>query len=171
MTSVSTVRVAVPEDEHELWRLFLMAHKENGLFPLSPPKVQWFMGRCLWPGHIPAYDTGPRGVIGVIGDIGFLEGFAFLTIGEFWFSESKHLEEFVVFVDPEHRRSDHAKALVSWMKEQSDETGLPLITGIISTHRTEAKCRLYGRMLPKVGEFFAYFGPKGSGALATAASS
>ncbi len=45
--------------------------------------------------------------------------------------------------------------------------------GVSSNHeRTEAKCRLYRRMLPKIGEFF-YLAPKGSAGahLATAASS
>jgi hypothetical protein len=51
--------------------------------------------------------------------------------------------------------------LVQWMKDQVEATQLPLVTGIISNHRTEAKCRLYRQMLPKIGEFF-YLSPKGS---------
>lgn len=167
----SIVRVAGPEDHREIWRLFLQGHRENGMFELAPEKVQWFMTRALAPHTIAPDDTGPRGVIGVIGPVGALEGLVFITIGTYWYSNDRHLEEFLVFVDPECRKSNHAKALVEWMKEQSTLTGLPLMTGIISNDRTEAKCRLYRRMLPKVGEFFL-FGGKGSGAqLATVASS
>lgn len=170
--SSSIVRIGGPQDEPDLWRLFLMAHKENGLFPIDPVKVQWFMHRCLYPERIHPADTGIRGVIGVIGPVEKLEAFALLTIGTFWFSSHKHIEEYVVFVDPECRKSNHAKSLIEWMKLQTDTTGLPLITGVISNTRTEAKCRLYGRLLPKVGEFYAYFGKKGEAAvLATAASS
>lgn len=167
----SVVRIAQPEDAQEIWRLFLCGHKENGLFTLAPEKVQWFMNRCLSPHLIPDGDTGTRGAIGVIGPVGSLEGLVLVTIGSYWYSTDLHLEEFIVFVDPEHRRSNHAEALVQWMKDQVEVTKLPLVTGIISTHRTEAKCRLYRRMLPKIGEFF-FVSPKGGSMTpATAGSS
>ena len=172
MICQSTVRMATPDDHREIWRLFLQCHRENGMFTLAPEKVQWFMTRALAPHTIPDGDTGPRGAIGVIGPTNALEGVVFVLISEFWYSADKHIEELLVYVDPECRKSGHAKALVSWMKDQSDQTGLNLVTGIISNERTEAKCRLYQRMLPKVGEFFLYVGTKGAGAqLATAASS
>ena len=172
MTCPSIVRIAKPDDHREIWRLFLQGHRENGMFALAPEKVQWFMTRALAPHTIPNGDTGPRGVIGVIGSDGDLEALAFVLISEFWYSTDKHIEELLVYVDPECRKSGHARALVNWMKEQSDYTGLKLVTGIISNERTEAKCRLYQRLLPKAGEFFVYMGTKGAGAqLATVASS
>lgn len=161
MTCASIVRLARPDDHQEIWRLFLMGHKENGLFALSPQKVEWFLGRILYPEMIPPGDTGPRGVIGVIGPVGALEGLVFVTIGEYWYSAQKHIEEFIVYVDPECRHSAHAKALLQWMQDQVEITGLPLVTGIMSNERTEAKCRLYRRVFPKIGEFF-YLTPKGS---------
>lgn len=156
MACPSVVRIARPEDRQECWRLFLQGHRENGKFTLAPEKVDWFLSRALRPDLIPAWDTGSRGVIGVIGDMGRLEALVFVTIGCFWYSNDRHLEEFIVYVDPECRKSHHARSLVKWMKEQSDVTGLPLITGIISSVKTEQKCALYARMLPKVGEFFLY---------------
>lgn len=161
MTCPSIVRVAKPEDRHEVWRLFLQGHRENGQFSLAPEKVDFFLSRALFPNMIPEWDAGPRGAIGVIGDVGSLEGLVFVTVSTYWYSHDKHIEEFIVYVDPECRRSSHARALVDWMKHQSDLTGLPLVTGIISNHRTEAKVALYSRMLPKVGAFFLY-GNKGS---------
>lgn len=170
MTCSSTVRLAKPDDHQEIWRLFLQGHRENGLFSLSPDKVQWFLNRVLFPHLIPPEDTGPRGAIGVIGPVGSLEGLVFVTIGEYWYSTEKHIEEFIVYVDPECRKSNHAHALIDWMKEQVDYIGLPLMTGIISNERTEAKCRLYRRMLPKIGEFF-YLAPKGATTRLAVASS
>lgn len=171
MPCQSIVRSAVPADYQEIWRLFLQGHRENGLFSLAPEKVQWFMNRVLHPETIPPGDTGVRGAIGVIGVPGQLEGLVFVTIGTYWYSYDKHIEEFIVYVDPECRRSDHAQSLIQWMKDQVEITGLPLMTGIISNERTEAKCRLYRRMLPKIGEFF-FLGPKGSsGAPALVANS
>lgn len=161
MSTPSTVRVAGAQDFDEVWRLLMESHQENALFPLAEDKVRWFVNRAIYPETIPPEDVGIRGVIGVIGPVGAVEGLVFLTIGSYWYSHEKHLEEFMVFVDPRHRRSEHAKALVSWMKLQVELTGLPLMTGIMSTSRTEAKCRLYQRMMPKVGEFF-FVAPKGS---------
>ena len=163
MTSPSVVRLAIPEDSQEVWRLFLQGHNENGLFTLAPEKVQWFLTRVLMPELIAQGDTGPRGVIGVIGPVGKLEALVFLMLGSYWYTNDMHLEEYLIYTDPEHRKSHHVQALVQWMKDQVTTTGLPLLTGIISNVRTEAKCRLYRRMLPKVGEFF-FVGPKGSAA-------
>lgn len=156
MTCPSVVRTARPEDRQEIWRLFLQGHRENGQFSLAPEKVDWFVTRALQPDLVPQWDTGPRGAIGVIGDVGKLEALAFLTIGSFWYSHDRHLEEYIVYVDPECRRSYHARAMIAWMKQQSHSTGLQLLTGVISTTRTQAKVDLYGRMLPKIGAFFLY---------------
>lgn len=158
----SIVRTAVPDDYQEIWRLFLQNHRENGLFQPSPRKVQWLLNRVLCPESIPPGDTGTRGVIGVIGPVGGLEAIVFVTISEYWYSTEKHIEEFMVYVDPECRKSEHAIALVQWMKDQTEDTGLPLLTGVMSNHRTEAKCRLYRRMMPKIGELFMV-SPGGSG--------
>lgn len=161
MTVPSKVRIATPEDHGEIWRLFLMAHKENGMFPLSPTKVEYFIQRCINHEKIPVGDQGPRGIIGVIGQVGSLEALVFVTISTFWYTDAKNIDECLVYTDPEHRQSNHVQALINWMKDQVEITQLPLMTGVISTIRTEAKCRLYRRMLPKVGEFFL-LAPKGS---------
>jgi len=157
-SSPSLVRIATPADRAECWRLFRQGHEENGLFTLAPEKVDYLLYRCLFGPAIPPTDPGPRGAIGVIGPPGALEALALITIGEYWYSNDKHLEEMLVYVDPRHRKTRHARALITWMKSQAEVTGIPLVTGIISQHRTQAKCALYARMLPKVGEFFLYVG-------------
>ncbi len=161
MTCPSDVRIGVEADRLGIWRLILHGHRESGYFDLAPDKIDWWLTRLLNPHLIAEWDTGPRGAIGVIGPVGDVEGMALVVFGEYWYSHDKHLEEYLCCVDPEHRASGHAKALISWMKEQSVLTGLPLVTGIMSNHRTEAKVRLYSRMLPKAGAFFVFNG-KGS---------
>ncbi len=161
MTAPSVVRIATEADRNELWRLILEGGRENLMFPVAHGKVDWWFTRLLRPDLIPEWDTGPRGAFGVIGPIGELEGVAMVSFGNYWYTNERHLEEFVVYVDPECRQSGHAKALVEWMKHQSVLTGLPLLSGVLSNHRTEAKVRLYERYMPKVGAFFCYNG-KGS---------
>lgn len=152
----SVVRKAIPFDAPEVWRLFLQVHRENGLFSLAPHKVTTFMDRALHPERIPAWDTGPRAQIGVIGSPGRLEAVAFVLLSSFWYSDEIHLEELLVYVDPECRKSNHAKSCVNWMKGLSDSLKVPLLTGIISKERTAAKIRLYDRFLPRIGAFYFY---------------
>ncbi len=164
-----TVRVAGLADKEEVFRLFREAHKENGIMPYDMERVAWWIMRMLSPETIHPMDTGPRGVIGVIGKPDHLEGAAFLVIGRIWYATQPHIEELAVYVDPKYRRPSkggnstygnvsHQRTLIEWMKEQSTMTGLPLFSGIMTTHRTEAKIRLYEKMLPKVGAVF-HFNP------------
>lgn len=160
MNAPSTVRVAGPDEFESVWSLMLLSYEENAVFPLDEPKARWHLRRAVCPNEIPPGDQGIRGAVGVIGVKGSLEGLCFLTIGSFWYSSALHLEEFMVFVHPDHRKTGHAKALLDWMETQVNETGLPLMTGVFSeSPRNAAKCRLYQRKFPKLGEFF-YLKPK-----------
>lgn len=152
----SVVRLATPEDYQEIWRLFLQAHNENGIFPLAPEKVEFFIQRAIHMDAIHPFDQGPRGQIVVIGEVGALQAICFVIIGEFWYSSANHLEELLVYVDPEYRQSGHAKSLIEWMKRAADMLGIPVLSGIMSTERTEAKVRLYKRQMPCIGAFFLY---------------
>jgi hypothetical protein len=152
----SIVRIAKPYDAPEIWRLFLQAHHENGLFTIAPYKATHLMDRALHPERIQPYDTGVRAQIGVIGPLGRLEAVVFILISSFWYSDDLHLEELLVYVDPECRVSRHAQACLDWMKGLADSLQIPLLTGILSTEKTEAKIRLYDRKLPRVGAFYFY---------------
>jgi hypothetical protein len=152
----SIVRIAKPYDAPEVWRLFLQLHRENGIFSIAPQKVTTLMDRALHPEAIAPTDTGLRAQIGVIGNPGRLEAVVFVLISSFWYSSDLHLEELLVYVDTEYRRSNHCKACVDWMKGLADALGIPLLTGIISKERTAAKIRLYDRMLPRIGAFYFY---------------
>src|SRR5258705_4246356 len=152
----SIVRRAIAADIPEIWRLFLMGHRDNGLFPLAPSKVDHFLNRAIYPDQVMSNDNGPRGQIGVIGSPGKLEALVFVILGQWWYSEEIHLEELIVYVDPEYRVSGHAKACIQWMKDTADNLQIKLVTGIMSTERTQAKIRLYERYLPRVGAFFVY---------------
>lgn len=155
--SPSIVRKATVEDHQEIWRLFLMAHNENGMFKLAPERVEFFLQRALRPELIHPADTGPRGQVVVIGPPGKLEAICFVILGNFWYSNEFHLEELLVYVDPECRNSHHARSLIEWMKKTADALGIKVLTGVISNTRTKAKVRLYERMkLPCVGAFFLY---------------
>ena len=50
-------------------------------FTLAPEKVDWFLSRALHPELIPEWDQGPRGTVGVIGEVGKLEALSLVFIG------------------------------------------------------------------------------------------
>lgn len=163
MSSASIVRPAISDDRSELWRLFKLHHAENGLFPLSEPKVDYFLDRALTPEALPESDTGPRGIIGVIGPIKALEGVIMLVLGRPWYSEDITMDDAVNFVDPQHRQSNHARTLLAYAKHivdsiRANHPDFKMIAGIVSTVRTAAKVRLYHREFPNslVGAYFMY---------------
>jgi hypothetical protein len=165
MTSPSVVRSAIPEDKREIWRLFKLLHKENGLSSMSERKVDYHIDRLLNPANIAADDNGPRGLIGVIGSPDHLEGVIMLGFGSQWYSDDITLDEYLNFVDPAHRASNHAKTLIAYAKHMVDQIrlthdGLKLVIGVLSTKRAAAKVRLYERQLQVAGCFFVYPAPE-----------
>lgn len=157
-TETPLVRIAGPADESEIYRLLLLAHAEISIFTHSNERVVWYVKRFLNGNRLHPNDTGPRGVFGVIGPVGSLVALTMVGIGQYWYTDTQHLEEYLVFVDPGHRANPirYGVALIDWLKEQSRTTRLPLLTGILSNHRTEAKCRLYDRHLPCIGKYYYY---------------
>lgn len=165
MSNQSFVRSAIREDEKEIWRLFKEHHAENAFFPLSEPKVQYYLDRVLKPETIPAGDNGPRGVVGVIGPVGSLEAAIMLILGSPWYSEAITMDDCMSFVDKRHRISNHARALLGYAKGIVDQIriGNPefkMILGIVSNVRTSEKVRLYSRQMTAVGAYFMYPAPE-----------
>lgn len=165
MTSPSIVRAAVPEDKAELWRLLRLLWAENGMCSISERKVDLYLDRLLNPSRYEQDDGGPRGIIGVIGPVGSLEAAIMLAFGSPWYSDEITLDEHLNFVDPAHRNSDHAKTLIAYAKHMVDQIRpahpeFKLVIGVLSTHRTAAKVRLYERQLTPSGAFFVYPPPE-----------
>ena len=132
----SPVRFADPCDYEDLLSLCSKLWAENGLFNVSDEKV-----RQMLAGH---YER-KGGIIGVIGAPGELQGAVSLTMSQMWYSEQWLLKELFCFVLPEYRRSTNAKHLIQFAQKCAVDIGVPLIMGIISNERTEAKVRLYCR--------------------------
>lgn len=131
------------------------------MFAVSQSKVDYFFDRFLDPSSIAAEDNGPRGLIGVIGKPGELEAAMMLGIDTFWYTTQPNLDEYWACVDPDHRKSNHSKALVGYAKNIVNEllpiyADLRLIIGILSVKRTAAKVRLYGQQVQPAGGYFTW---------------
>lgn len=144
------VRTAVPEDEESIMELCHLVNKENGVFAMNDQKVRDLVRACL-------YLHG--GIAGVIGSKNKIEGMVLLRISNYWYSDATFLEEMCVYVHPDFRaaKGGRARKLIEFAKKASEKLELPLMIGILSNSRTDAKTRLYERQFgAPAGAFFLY---------------
>jgi hypothetical protein len=145
------VRLATRADKEGLLFLCRELHAENGLFPLAEARVADMLERAFNRDHA---------LIGVIGEPGGeLKGSIYLAMHQYWYTDSWFLDELWNYVHPAHRPPTEkgcAQALLEWAKKAADQMEMPLMVGIVSSHRTEAKIRLYERHFTKAGAFFIH---------------
>ena len=143
------IRLATPRDEMPLLDLALRAWEENGIKNVDPEKMLGMIRPALYLW---------QGLCGIIGD-DKIEGAVLLRISQLWYSDDWILEEKAIFVDPEYRsaKGGRARKLCEFSKRVADELNIPLLIGVLSNTRTEAKVRLYERQFgPPAGAFFLY---------------
>jgi len=127
-------------------------HAENAMFKMNENKVRGMLDRAF---------NGEGAIIGALGPTGAIEGAICLLITSFWYSDEFCLEELYSFVFPQYRKSENAKDLITFAKRCSTELNIPLVIGVVSNIRTQAKVGLYARQLSDpVGAYFAYNMPK-----------
>jgi GNAT superfamily N-acetyltransferase len=145
------IRLGTPEDVHEVMKLALMVSDENGFLEPDPEKILHDVWGSL---------HRDKGLIGIIGEPGEpIEGGVMLRIGTYWYSKASFLEERVVFTHPDFRgaKAGRARRLCEFSKQTADALGLPLLIGVLSNDRTEAKVKLYERVFGKpAGAFFLH---------------
>lgn len=150
------VRVGTPGDIHEMMDIAMLACEENGFTQPNPGKLL----NEIWAALNLHY-----GIIGIIsGDTG-IEGAVLLRVGEVWYGDNPILEERAIFIHPDFRAAKGGRAarLCEFSKWTSDQLGIPLTLGVLSNHRTEAKCRMYERIMGKPsGAYWLYNANTGS---------
>ena len=151
MTEEIPIRIGTMEDLDPMMELAMMACEENGFVNPNPTKLLEQIYAALVQDH---------GLIGIIGKPNEkIEGAVLLRISKMWYSDQDILEEKAIFIHPDYRnaKGGRARRLVEFSKEASDYLKIPLIIGVLSNHRTEAKVRLYERQFGKAsGAFFLY---------------
>lgn len=143
------VRIVGREDEDEVMALCRDLHHENGIFELDESKVRAMLHRAF---------NREGGILGAIGPSGSIEGLIYMLVSTFWYSQDPHLEELFLYVPPAFRgKTRNAIELIQFAKWCSEQSGFPLLIGVISNERTEGKVRLYQRQFSKpLGNFFFY---------------
>lgn len=145
------VRVGTVEDMDSIMSLALAACDENGFLNPNPLKL----AKEIYPALAQA-----SGLVGIISPKGEKpEGAILLRIGEMWYADQPVVEERAIFIDPKFRQAKggRAKKLCEFGKSVADKLNMPLIIGVLSNHRTEAKVRMYKRIFGEpAGAFFLY---------------
>ena len=145
------ITVGKPEDLDQLMDIALKACDENGFLPPDPQKLAMEIYPALMQDH---------GIVGVIGTKDNpIQGAVLLRIGTMWYSHQPVVEEKAIFIHPDFRsaKGGRANKLCEFSKSVADSLGLPLIIGVLSNRRTEAKIRMYERQFGKpAGAFFLY---------------
>lgn len=145
------IRVATTDDMEEVMQLALAGCVENGFLNASPAKLAQDIWCALSRDH---------GLVGAIGKPnGKIEGVVVLRIGTMWYSDDPVVEEKAIFIHPDYRSAQggRARKLCEFGKKMATEIGIPLIIGVLSNNRTEAKVRMYRRAFgPEAGAFFLY---------------
>ena len=150
------VRVATPEDIHELMEMGIAANDEIGVAKANPQKLLF----DIWP---MLHRQG--GIIGVIGKPGErIEGGIVLKVMSLWYSDEEWLEERIVYVRPEYRHGgrseeEHSRSrkLAEFAKWCADELRIPLVVGISTSVGFKGKAKLYRRFFgEQAGAYFLY---------------
>jgi hypothetical protein len=146
------VRIATSDDVDELLNVLTEMHAEQFVLPMDGPKVRDVLINATLP------DIGTRrGIIGIIGEPGRLEGSIGLMLERTWYSSHLCLWDAWQYVRPVYRSTTGSKDMIAWAKGISDHFNVPLMIGVLSNQRTEAKVRLMKRQLGNpVGAFFMH---------------
>jgi len=161
MSDEYKVRIATPDDVHQLMEMGIAANDEVGIAKANPETLLM----DIWPAlHL---DGGIIGVIGKPGKI--IEGGIVLKITNLWYGDEEFLEERVVYIRPEFRKGDRERGpggggvisrfgrLIEFAKETSDRLQIPLCVGISTAIGFKGKARMYQHYLgDQAGAFYLY---------------
>ena len=154
------VRTGTPEDIDPMMAVALAACEENAVTRADPTKLL----RDIWPAL-----HRDHGIVGIIGQEQ-IEAAILLRIEPFWYGADDEpcLLERAIFVHPDFRgaKQGRARILCEWAKGAALSLELPLIIGVLSTIRTEAKMRLYQRQFGEPAGVYFIFNGKTGGAMA-----
>ena len=127
-----------------------LVNEENGIYPMDLNKVAKMMIPSLFK---------EGGIVGVIGPKDKIEAGILLRVSSLWYADKPFLEEMSLFVHPDYRsaRGGRASKLIEFAKKCATELGMPLMIGVLSNHRTNAKVELYQKHFgTPIGAFFVY---------------
>lgn len=156
------VRRADPADEPALLELWLTDLRSNAehVAQIDEQKVMENI----------RYATQRRGgILGLIEEEGVPVGMVLLFPMQWHWSHAWFLQEMVLYVHPDHRKSHHADDLAQWSKWCADEMTrefgykVHLLNGVLGAWNVHRKIAFYRRKFQQVGAVFVYPSPFSKG--------
>lgn len=151
----ASVRLGRPSDEDGIFELLLLDIAENAasVAPASEEDIRATVKQALSKPNIVGVIDGPNGKpVAVV----------MLLCLKWWWSKAHYYQEVPLFVHPEHRKSTHARQLISfqrwWADTMTENFGyrVYLLCGVLGTKRVRSKIAMYRRMFRQVGAAYLY---------------
>lgn len=89
---------------------------------------------------------------------GKILGFVGVQIDEMWWSKEPVINDYVFYVDPDHRKPEVFEALVGALQDFSKLNKMPVISYFMANKRQKAKEKLYEKAGFKNSGFIATYG-------------
>ncbi len=140
-------RVAVRTDIAGIFRLLKSQETEIGPWNVFTPdyaKALGFIAELLEVGIILVAEMDGK----IVGSVG-------AGPQEFFFSRDVFLCDYWTIVHKDYRRSTVASELLVKLKEFQEKVGIPLLVGVFSVVRSQAKMALYRRHFEPMGAVYA----------------
>lgn len=153
-----TVRLAEPRDEDSIVAMLHELHGECGIRKGDGTPLRFCERKVRDTIRSATNDQGATGsFLGVIGSE-HAEGSVYLQLREQFYTDERILSEVWTFVSKPHRRSNNFKTLIAFSQAISAALKAPLVMGVISSHRQEAKARLIERQMKSrnVGSYYVF---------------
>lgn len=135
MSELKTEVAGIPHIA-EIVELLRLMHAEGYPGTFSETKVQSSLADLMVSGVVLVTKSGGR-IVGTVG----------LEPSQFPWSDDWHLADRFFYVHPDHRRSAHARTLLTEAKKIAKEAGIPLRMGIFGKDRLDAKIKLFRRIM------------------------
>jgi hypothetical protein len=151
----SIVRIGTMDDWASMLELLDLMYEENSIVSKSQEKIEQVLRRGL---------NRDGAIVGVIGAHDHIEASIGLFAHQYWYSDDYHIEDHWCFVHPKFRqpgkgggnRPSYARQLCKFAKKCALDLDIPLLIGVLSSHRTEAKVNLYRRNFAEAGAGFVF---------------
>ena len=155
----TSVRIADQADEAAILDLLMMDVRDNAAMVALPDA-----DRILEQVRVGTERRG--GIVGVIdGADGKPVAVCVLVPIQWWWSQHFCFQELVLYVHPDHRKSNHFRDLVKfqrwWVEQMSKLYGyrVYLLCGVLGVHRVREKIMAYRRWFRLAGAAFVYPAP------------
>lgn len=144
------ITVAKEEDLKEVIKMSLKIPKELGIENLPEVNVEKVSETF--------YENYAKSPIFIYKENGEIKGFLATAIVEFWWSNTKMLNDYAVFVEPGDKKLEVFNALIGAMRDLGKINKMPVVSHFLASKRLEAKQKVFEKQDYTIHGFIATHG-------------